>query len=114
MEPGQTALEDQLVVTTAVVTVVLLTAVLVEECHIFLPQTIPQQQAGTLMGHFWAAGGGGGADNSGGSRGSDDGRGGNGGGKNGENAYIENIKSTEMRHGHQQVFITAYRDNTFW
>ena len=53
MEPGQTALEDQLVVTTAVVTVVLLTAVLVEECHIFPPQTIPQQQAGTLMGHFW-------------------------------------------------------------
>ena len=53
MEPGQTALEDQLVVTTAVVTVVLLTAVLVEECHIFPPQTIPQQQAGNLMGHFW-------------------------------------------------------------
>lgn len=45
---------------------------------------------GTLL----VAGGGGGADNSGGSRGSDDGRGGNGGGKNGENAYIENIKST--------------------
>lgn len=45
---------------------------------------------GTLL----VAGGGGGADNRGGSRGSDDGRGGNGGGKNGENAYIENIKST--------------------
>ena len=53
MEPGQTALEDQLVVTTAVVTVVLLTAVLVEECHIFPPQTILQQQAGTRTEHFW-------------------------------------------------------------
>ena len=54
------------------------------------PATTSWNPDGTLL----AAGGGGGADNSGGSRGSDDGRGGNGGGKNGENAYIENIKST--------------------
>lgn len=54
------------------------------------PATTSWKPDGTLL----AAGGGGGADNSGGSRGSDDGRGGNGGGKNGENAYIENIKST--------------------
>lgn len=54
------------------------------------PATTSWNPDGTLL----VAGGGGGADNSGGSRGSDDGRGGNGGGKNGENAYIENIKST--------------------
>lgn len=54
------------------------------------PATTSWNPDGTLL----AAGGGGGADNPGGGRGSDDGRGGNGGGKNGENAYIENMKST--------------------
>lgn len=54
------------------------------------PATTSWNPDGTLL----AAGGGGGADNSGGGRGFDDGRGGNGGGKNGENAYIENMKST--------------------
>lgn len=54
------------------------------------PATTSWNPDGTLL----VAGGGGGADDYGGGRGSNDGRGGNGGGKNGENAYIENMKST--------------------